>query len=362
MTAVSSKPQIAVVGAGLVGARHAREVAHSNRCELAGIVDPDPAIKSLTQSLATRWFESMESLPEKGIDGVIIATPNTHHRTAADIACTRRWPSLLEKPIADTVEDATAITQSYTDAGVPLLIGHHRRYHPFVTKAKALIESGELGVPVFASVIWAVRKPDDYFVKGAWRKSAGGGPIMINLIHDIDLMHYFFGPVNTVQALTSCAQREGETEDTAGVLLHFISGLIATVALTDAALSPWSFEGASGENPTIAATQVPAWRIGCSQGSFDFPGLTFWKDAEGKAGDWTRTLTSNTLSADKVIPFSKQLEHFIDLVTGVASTPAVSGQDATEALRCVAAIADAAKSGQRLTLTSRSQGSNTPDL
>ncbi len=338
--------RICVIGAGLIGERHARLVAEHPDCNLAAIIDPDENKDALARELDTPAHRTLEDLPQGACDAVIVATPNGLHLPQGLFCLERGLPCLVEKPIADTIASGQALNDAFAAAGVPLLIGHHRRYHPFVETARSLIESGDIGDPVFASIIWAVRKPRSYFDKGKWRLGSDGGPLLINLIHEIDLMRCIFGPLDTVQAVVSNRQRGGQVEDTAAVLVHFESGVLATVTLSDAALTPWSFEGASAENPTIAETGISSWRIGCTHGAFEFPGLRVWRHAGDGEGDWSKPLADATISVERVTPLHRQLSHFAGLVRGDIDKPAVAGHDGVASLQAIAAIRQSAQSGQ----------------
>ncbi|MEM9105869.1 MAG: Gfo/Idh/MocA family oxidoreductase [Pseudomonadota bacterium] len=337
--------RIVVVGAGLIGKRHARVVAGHADCALTAIVDPDQNTHAIAEELGSQAYGALEDLPEGACDAVIVAAPNALHLPLGLACLERGLPCLIEKPIADSIASGRRLSDAFTSAGVPLLIGHHRRYHPFVETARSLIESGEIGTPVFASIVWAVRKPHSYFEQGVWRLENDGGPLLINLIHEIDLMRCIFGPLDTVQAIVSNRQRGGPVEDTAGILVQFESGVLATVALSDAALTPWSFEGASAENPNIAETGVSSWRIGCSHGAFEFPGLRVWRHAEAGEGDWSKPLTDATIDVEQVAPLQRQLSHFVTLVRGEIEHPIVGGQEGVMSLQAIAAIRQSAQSG-----------------
>ena len=348
---MTAKPnvRICVVGAGLIGERHARMVTDHPDCTLAAIVDPDNNKQTLAQELGAKWHATIADVADGLCDAAIIATPNALHLRHGLECLDRNWPCLIEKPIADTVANGQALARSFDEAGLPLLIGHHRRYHPFVAETLSLIESGKIGQPVFASVIWAVRKPPSYFQQGAWRLDSEGGPLLINLIHDIDLMRCIFGPVDTVQAIVTNRQRGGQVEDTAAILIHFESGVLATVAVTDAALTPWSFEGACGENPNIAETGISSWRVGCSHGAFEFPGLKVWHHAGEGEGDWSKPLADSAIDTDRITPLHDQISHFAALVRGETEVPAVSGGDGVAALQAIMAIQESARTGQPVT-------------
>lgn len=327
--------RITVIGAGLIGERHARLVARHPDVELAVIIDPDPKKIDLAKELNCKHLSSLNEINSSTCDAVIIATPNSDHLSSGLVCLELGLPCLIEKPIADTVENAEKLASSFGERNIPLLIGHHRRYHNFSARTKAIVENRELGDPVLASIIWAVRKPDSYFKQGAWRTKSDGGPLLINFIHEADLLLYIFGKVTDVKATVSNTHRKQGVEDTAAIILTFETGVIATIILSDAALTPWSFEGASGENPNIAETGISSWRIGCTQGSFEFPSLNVWTDAENGIGDWSRKLKLETQKLDQVEPLYEQLTHFVGLVKGTVTKPICGGQHGADALRLV---------------------------
>lgn len=327
--------RIVVVGAGLIGERHAKLVARHTMTELAAIVDPAPQSNQLADELGCKKLNDISEIAMDEVDGAIIATPNANHLKSGLFFANKNIPCLIEKPIADNLKNAELLASEFDKLGVPLLIGHHRRYHPFVDRTKEIIEQQELGIPVMASIIWAVRKPDDYFEKGAWRTKSDGGPLLINFIHEADLLLHIFGKVIEIQAMTSNFQRGQAVEDTAGVLLRFESGLMASVILSDAALTPWSFEGACSENPNIAGTGISSWRIGCAQGALEFPHMNVWTDKDDQTGDWSRPLKSTQEDVNGVEPLYEQLTHFTNLIRKTETKAKCDGWDGIQAMRLI---------------------------
>jgi len=171
--------RLVVIGGGLIGIRHVQAVQAHEGCELVGLVDPNMGIDAGDVAR----FADMAEVPD-GVDGAIIATPTGLHADHGIAAVKRGWHVLIEKPVASDVAGAQALQIALTNAGVRSLVGHHRRYHGSVQQLRAMLAQGAIGTPVTASVIWAMRKPDDYF-DGNWRMTAGS-PVMINLVHDID--------------------------------------------------------------------------------------------------------------------------------------------------------------------------------
>jgi predicted dehydrogenase len=161
--------KLAVVGAGLIGKRHAERIEVEPKAMLFAIVDPSPVGKELAGTLNTAWFPNFAEMIAVGRpDGVIIATPNQLHLQMGLEAVSAGVPAIVEKPIADSVA-AAELVEAAEKAGTPLLVGHHRRYNPMIREAKTIIDSGRLGeIVAVHGAFWAM-KPDNYF-DVAWRR------------------------------------------------------------------------------------------------------------------------------------------------------------------------------------------------
>ncbi|MEO0913129.1 MAG: Gfo/Idh/MocA family oxidoreductase [Pseudomonadota bacterium] len=322
--------RLLIAGLGLVGARHAEAARNHPKIELAATVDP-----TLEGIENTPHFPSVAAV-NIPVDAALIATPTGTHAALGAEAAARGWAVLVEKPIAASITEGKALIAACEAAGVPLLVGHHRRQHAFIQTAREGIASGAVGTPVGVSAIWSVRKPAPYF-KTAWRGDANGSPVMINLVHDIDLLQYLLGEIREITPLLSGATRKGATEDTAAIALSFASGALGTILMSDSAPSPWSFEAASGENPNIAAGGRDSYRIIGTEGALGLPSLTLW----GGAKDWSERLQTRPLTAPRTDPLAAQLDHFHDVVANGAA-PVCSGADGLSAL----AVAEAVREGK----------------
>jgi predicted dehydrogenase len=247
----------------------------------------------------------------------------------------------VEKPVADTVAEGLALAEAARRADVPVLVGHHRRHNPVIQKARSLIRQEALGRIVAVNVLATFLKPDAYF-RPAWRRSSSGGPVLINLIHEIDLIRFLFGEVSSLRAITSNAARGHEVEDTAGVVLGLASGAVATLTLADAAASPWSWDTASGENPSFPRSAEDSHYICGSGGSLALPSLKHWR-YEGEPG-WHHLLSESRLAVDASSPYVEQARHF-GAVVRREERPMIDALDATRTLRITLAIREAAASG-----------------
>jgi predicted dehydrogenase len=343
-----SQTQIALFGAGLIGRTHIDRISRSSQLNLAGIADPTPAGQALAQSLNVPWFADHRDLLESvKPQGVVVATPNSLHIAQALDCLAHGVPALVEKPVADSVAEAQLLVDAQAASGVPVLVGHHRRYNPINRRARNLVQSGKLGRLVTANVMATFLKPEPYF-EASWRRHKGGGPVLINLIHEIDMLRFLCGEITSVQALSSNAVRGFEVEDTAAAVLRFQNGALGTVTLSDTATSPWCWDFCAGEQDQYPRQNVQSHFISGTHGSLSLPGLEFWS-YQGERS-WHAELTQEKTFVHKQDPYTMQLEHFGAVIAGT-ETPLCSALDGLRTLQATLAVSDAAASGQAVTLT-----------
>jgi len=335
--------RLAVVGAGVIGRRHIEHVLGEEDAALAAVVDPSDAGRAFAAEKGAPWYPAFAAMLEAARpDGVIIATPNHLHVAVGLEAVAAGIPALVEKPIADDVAEATRLVEAAEAADVTLLTGHHRRHNPLIRAAKAAIEAGRLGRIVAVHGMCWFYKPDGYF-EVEWRRQKGAGPVLMNMIHDVDLMRHLCGEVDEVQALESAAVRGFDVEDTAAVLLRFVNGALGTFALSDAIVAPWSWELTSGENPAFHETGEACLWIGGTHGSLSIPALELWQNEEARS--WMEEVQRVRLPNEGADPLAMQIRNFCGVIRGT-ETPVVSGREGLETLRVVEAIKRAAASGR----------------
>ncbi|WP_227269999.1 Gfo/Idh/MocA family protein [Roseobacter weihaiensis] len=313
--------RILVVGGGLIGARHVEAIKAHAGCRLVGLVDPDPAV--LPGADLNRYADMAEVT--ETVDGVILATPTQLHAPQGIYAASRGWHMLIEKPVASDRAAATALKGAVARAGVRALVGHHRRHHASVWQLKALISEGKIGTPVVASLIWAMRKPDAYF-DGNWR-TADGSPVLINLVHDIDLLRFVLGEIVTTRALRGAGLRGEARVESGAIALAFESGATGTISFADTTPSPWGFEAGTGENPHIGTTHQDMMWITGTDGAVSFPSMTLWSGT-----DWGTPAQRHPAprAENTKPPLAAQLDHFLEVIDG--ANPIIDVADATRTL------------------------------
>ena len=342
-----SRIPIAIIGAGLIGRTHIDRALRQPEMELVGIADPSDDGRRLAESVGVRWFAEADALlAETRPRGAIVATPNATHAELTLRCLDRGAAVFVEKPIADTVADARRMCDAAAAAGLPLMVGHQRRHNPIMRRAKAMIDAGRLGRPVCLTAMSTWFKPPRYF-DTTWRREKGGGPILINLIHDVDQLRFLFGDVAEVQAIASNAIRGYEVEDTVAVLLRFRNGALGTITVSDTAVAPWNWDLAAGEAERFPPQDVDSHFLSGTEGSLTLPRLLYWH-YRGKKG-WEDELTGERTGLHAGDPYAEQMRQFSAVIDG-REVPLCSGVDGMRSLEATLAVRASADSGQAVRL------------
>lgn len=346
-TPCHQKPlKLVLSGPGLIGKKHTELIEASATSTMAGIIAPRSE-KNLAyaQSVGVPLFDTVEdALDSQRVDGVIIASPNEFHAKQALASIERSVPVLVEKPLAADIESATEIWKCAQDKGVPVLVGHHRTYSQHLEKARDFINSPLFGDLVAFQGSAIFRKPESYFESGPWRARLGGGPILINLIHEIGVMRFLCGEIAFVSAIASHKARGFEVEDTVAINLVFENGAIGTFILSDVAASDRSWELTSGENPAYPRSpDADCYHFAGTNGSLDFPTMRGRYYDNKDEPSWWREFVPSKLDNPSGDPLERQLAHFEAIIRKEAS-PLVTAHDGLTNMRVLEAVRKAINS------------------
>jgi predicted dehydrogenase len=342
-----AKLRIAVAGAGLIGIRHLEEIANAG-CEIAGIVDPGPKAAEIAGRFGVPLYTDLGKCLATKPDGIVIATPNQLHEEQGLQCIAAGIPALIEKPLAHTLEAGERLVNAAEKASVPILVGHMRRHSPIMDEAVRVVREGKLGklVGVMGSAVYCKPAADGYFdPPNDWRRRAGGGPILINMIHEVDALRSLMGEIVSVQALASNATRGFEVEDTVAITLRFKNGALGTFMLSDTAACARSWEQTSQENKAYATYEdEDAYVVMGTHGSLAIPTMRLRTYARDEDRSWFKPFETSVVPMQRADPLALQMAHFADVIRGKAA-PLVSGRDGLMNLRVVDAIARAARDG-----------------
>jgi len=339
------KTRIAVAGAGLIGLVHIKAARGSPTCALSAIVDPSPGAAKAAAEADVPLFKTLaELLAKDRPDGVLLATPNQFHVPQALECLAAGVAVLIEKPLATSSAEGERLL-SALDGNARVLVGHHRAHSPIMAKAKEVVDSGTLGrlVAVMGSAVFY--KPEHYFFDGPWRREPGGGPILINMIHEVHNLRMLCGEIVAVQAIASHAMRQFPVEDTVAISLQFASGALGSFMLSDTAACPRSWEQTSQENKAYPTYEdEDCYVIAGTDGSLSIPTMRLKTYRRPEDRSWWKPFSTSTVTMQRDDPIERQMEHFGAVVRGDAK-PLVSARDGLANVRVTEAISEAAKSG-----------------
>ncbi|WP_266065096.1 Gfo/Idh/MocA family protein [Brucella intermedia] len=230
-----------LIGAGVAAETHAREMAYVEGGEIEAVYarDADKAAGFASAFGIRKSFDELGVLlADPAIDAVIITTPNGLHLDPAIAAARAGKHVIIEKPLEISEVRAKAIVAACREAGVRLQVIYQRRHSNAAQQALRDIAAGKLGKLLLVNIVDNQFRPARYYQKDAWRgtKSVeGGGCIITQATHLIDLAQYLAGPISAVYAHTGTAFHHIETEDVAVAVLEFANGALGTLSASTAA-------------------------------------------------------------------------------------------------------------------------------
>lgn len=341
------RTRIAVVGAGIIGRSHMQAAHASATVSLCAVVEPAEHGPELAAQWGVPCWRSIdELLSTDRPDGIVLATPNAVHATQAQQCLEAGLPILLEKPIAPTLEEAQGLVDTVERLKGRMLIGHHRAHSAIMQQATQIVQSGQLGRLVAVTGSATFFKPDHYFDEGPWRREIGGGPILINMIHEVHNLRMLCGEIVAVQALKSHAVRGFAVEDTVAINLQFASGALGTFMLSDTAASARSWEQTSQENKAYPSyADEDCYVISGTRASLSVPSMRIKAYPRDEDRSWWKPFELAQLALSRNDPIQAQMEHFGAVVRGECP-PRVSARDGMNNLRVTQAIVQASESGR----------------
>ena len=231
---------VGLIGAGNISDTHARAIAEIAGASLAAVHSPT---RANADKLAARYnvaaYDALETfLDHRPMDMVIVGSPSGLHADHGIAAARHGLHVLVEKPIDVTARRADALIAEAAGAGVTLGVIFQDRMKPDIVQLKALLDAGRLGTPILATASVKWYRPPSYYQNSRWRGTPaldGGGALMNQGVHTVDLLLWLFGPVRRVSGTIATRLHAIEVEDTAVAVLEFANGALATIEATTAA-------------------------------------------------------------------------------------------------------------------------------
>lgn len=264
-----------IVGCGVISKWHASAIKQIDNAELIGVFDNyKPGAEKFGGEYNCRIFDTYEDMLKcEVIDIVCICTPSGLHTPLAKKAAEYKKNIVVEKPVAINKEQISELLKAVEENKVKMEVISQLRFTSAVKKVKKFIDDGGLGKIISADVYMKYYRSHEYYSSSSWRGTwhmDGGGALMNQGIHGIDILQHLAGKVKSVTAVCKTLARDIEVEDIANVLLEFengavgviqgttctepgyprviqISGTKGTIELTEDVITKWDIKGDNNE-------------------------------------------------------------------------------------------------------------------
>jgi predicted dehydrogenase len=334
-----------IIGCGVIAPIHARCITDLADARLAAVCD---VIPEKARALAAEYPAAVEPdadslLARDDVDVAVVLTPSGLHADLGIAAARAGKHVIVEKPMDVTLDKADALIRACQDAGVKLCVISQHRFDPAVMALKSAIADGKLGQLNFGGSHTKWYRAQGYYDSGDWRGTwalDGGGALINQSIHYVDLLQYVMGPVEEIHAY--CATRAHvriEVEDIAVASIRFRSGAVGLLEGSTAAYPGFcarlDIYGSDG-SIIIENDQISEWRLRCDDPCPVPP------EEIGFIGG----------SSSKDIWFHSHRRQIADMLQAVREDrePLVTGEEGRKPLEIVLAVYESARTGRPVRL------------
>jgi len=325
--------RVGFIGGGNITDTHIRAALAVPQLQVAAVVGTNPSkVRALADKHGLSAYDDLgRFLSHRPLELVIIGSPSGAHATEGIAACTQGLHVLVEKPIDVTTERADRLIRSAKDAGVTLGVLFQDRLKPDILRLRDWIRSGKLGriILVEACVKWY--RPPEYYAHSKWRGTSsldGGGALINQGIHTVDLLVYLLGEIHRVQAVTKTALHAIESEDTCVATLEFANGAVGVLEATTAAFPGYARRvEITGSEGTVCLEQDRLTRV-------DLKSPVSERDQMEPAD---RNPSANSPVVSDVRGHQRILENFVQCIES-GNSPVCDGEEGRRSLAVVEAI------------------------
>ncbi len=330
--------RVGIVGAGNISQTHARAARSIPDVQVAAVHGIDRGrAERLAAEYGAAAYDDYQRFLEHPLDLVVIGSPSGCHAEQGVAAARRGLHLLVEKPLDVTTERADAIIAAADSAGVLLGVIFQDRLQPAIVEIKRMVDDGRLGTPVMISGRVKWHRPPEYYAQSRWRGTGaldGGGALMNQGIHTVDLIQWLFGPVARVCGTTARRVHRIEVEDTAAAVLTFTSGAIGTIEAATSVFPgyPRRLE-VSGSEGTVVLEHDRLERVDLRSGA---------RTAQVAAGDRNASASSPVVSDETA--HRRVLDDFIRAIR-TGGRPMCEGREGRKSVELVRAVYESARTG-----------------
>jgi len=267
------KLNFGIIGCGRIAHKHAEAILRNDRanllcvCDIIGERAEEYQQKYEAEASYTDYHKMLE---HPGLDVVNICTPSGLHAQMGIDAARVGKHVIVEKPMAMSLADADALIDSCEENEVKLAVCHQNRFNPAVQKLRNALDAGRFGKLTHGSAVVRWFRPQDYYDQAEWRgtRAMDGGCLMNQSIHNIDLLLWMMGAVESVFGYTATRLRKIESEDVGVAVLKFKNGALGVIEASTT-IYPENLEetlSIFGEKGTvvlggIAVNKIETWKF-----------------------------------------------------------------------------------------------------
>lgn len=333
-----------IVGVGNIAPIHAAAIQGTPGTELAAVATRNEERgRAFAAQFGAKWFADYgELLRRDDIDVVTLCTPHDRHAAMTIDAAGAGKHVLCEKPMARNVAECDAMIAACQRAGVTLGVVFQFRFEPLSQKLKAALDAGKLGRLLWTSANTIWYRSDEYYRSGVWRGSweqSGGGVLINQAIHTIDLMLWLTGTPARVVARTRTLSHQIEVEDGALALLEYADARLGLVQATTAA-----FPGYPERLEFYGSRGSAVYHKG--QGRLE------WHIAEPREDRVDESKVSSGAARPMDISATAHIAQFQDFAAAIREhrAPLVDGPEGRRAVELIEAIYRSARADAPITL------------
>lgn len=257
-----------IVGVGGMGVGHARTMQQVQECALSAVCDFAPQVaESVGEEFNVKYFTDYRDLVDSdAVDAILVATPHYFHPEITIYALEKGKPVICEKPIAVTVAAADAMVAAAERTGTPFAVMHQRRSEPVWQAAWKLVSEGRLGEIYRTLLVYADFRSQAYYNSAGWRATwagEGGGVLINQAPHSIDLFTWLGGLPSRVTGYTATKGHVIEVEDVAAALLEYPNGAVGYIYCSTTEMPGTDILELSGEKGKlqVIGRELRFWEI-----------------------------------------------------------------------------------------------------
>ena len=234
-----NRVKTAIVGCGKVGHMHAKALASLPESVFTAVCDSDIGrARAFSEQYGVKAYTSIEEMAAgAGVEAVSICTPHPIHAGAAIRAAEAKLHVLEEKPLASSLEDCDRMIGAAAKNGVTLGTVCQRRFYAPVMRIRKAIDEGKIGRPILGTVNMLGWRDEAYYQSDPWRgtwKGEGGGVLVNQAPHQLDLLQWFMGPIDELYGCWSNLNHPYiEVEDTAVAVIRFKNGGVGNIIVSN---------------------------------------------------------------------------------------------------------------------------------